>query len=228
VFFYPKEWKGDVVIWLHKDGKAGLFQGGKPRAEVQKLVQAGKSVVGVDLLYQGEFLDGSPFDKAPKVSNSREAPAYTHGYNYSVFAKRAHDVLTVIAFVKNHERTPQSISLLALDGVPAAIAAAARVQSGDAITRAAVDPAGFRFIKIDNFLSPDLLPAAARYGDVTGLLALAAPAKTWVAGESADSLGLVARAFQAAGKADSLVIDSSANGDTKLEAAVSWLLKKEG
>ena len=31
LFYFPKEWSGEVVIWLHKDGKAGLFQGNELR-----------------------------------------------------------------------------------------------------------------------------------------------------------------------------------------------------
>ena len=70
-------------------------------AAVKQLIAAGKSVVGVDLIYQGEFLkDGKPLDKARAVENKREAAAYTFGYNPTAFAQRVHDVLTVTSFVK--------------------------------------------------------------------------------------------------------------------------------
>ena len=57
VSLHPKNWKGKVVIWLSEQGKAGLFgKDGGPSAEVEKLLDAGTSVVGVDLMLQGEFL----------------------------------------------------------------------------------------------------------------------------------------------------------------------------
>lgn len=225
LFFYPKQWSGDVVIWLHQDGKAGLFQGDEPRAEVKKLVAAGKSVVGVDLLYQGEFLtDGKALDKAPKVNNPREAAAYTCGYNHSVFAQRVHDALNVIAFVRHHERTPKSVTLVGLGGVSGAWTAAARFQAGNAVDSAVIDTAGFRFLKVNDIYSPDFLPAGAKYGDLLGLVTAAAPGKIWLAGEKTDSLSLVKAAYQASGKPNSLVVyDGQPDGVTA--AALDWLLK---
>ena len=49
-------------------------------------------MVGADLIYQGEFLaDGQPLEKTRRVENTREAAAYTFGYNHTVFAQRVHD-----------------------------------------------------------------------------------------------------------------------------------------
>ena len=51
-----------IVLWLDERGKAGLFtDGGELRPEVCRLLDAGASVVGVDLFGQGEFhADGQP------------------------------------------------------------------------------------------------------------------------------------------------------------------------
>jgi len=90
---------GRAVLWLDPAGKSGLFQrADQLRPEVESLLKAGVAVVGVDLLFQGEFLaDGQSVTRTRRVNNPREAAAYTFGYNPSLFARRVHDVLTVAA-----------------------------------------------------------------------------------------------------------------------------------
>jgi dienelactone hydrolase len=223
--FHPKQWKGEVVVWLHEKGKAGLFDGNEPRMDVKQLVAAGKSVVGVDLMYQGEFLEeGKTFEKSPTVKNPREAAAYTLGYNHPVFAQRVHDVLNVISFVKHHEQKPKVITLVGLGGAPGAWAACARAQAADYVDRAAIDTAGFRFLAVQDIRSPDLLPGGSKYGDLPGFLAVAAPSKVWLAGEKPDSMSLVKAAYQASGNSGNLVLhEGEREGVAK--AALEWMLK---
>ncbi len=52
----PKHWNKQVVIVLDAAGKSGLYAGHELTPVVQKLLSAGAAVVGVDLVYQGEFL----------------------------------------------------------------------------------------------------------------------------------------------------------------------------
>ena len=97
---------------------------------VQKLVDGGSTVVGLDLLHQGESLvDGQPLTRTPRVKNPRESAAYTFGYNPAVFTHRVHDVLTAVQYIRGHEKPSSQVSLVALDAT-APIAAAARAQSG--------------------------------------------------------------------------------------------------
>ena len=42
----------------------------------------------------------------------------------------------------------------------------------------AVQPGGFQFLKVNDIRHPDLLPGAAKYGDIDALLKLA-PNKAW-------------------------------------------------
>lgn len=72
VFLHPHDWNARVVIWLNKHGKAGLFtEDGSLTPAVKQLVEAGNTVIGVDLLYQGEFLaDGTPL-KSTRASRTR-------------------------------------------------------------------------------------------------------------------------------------------------------------
>jgi hypothetical protein len=171
IFCYPKQWNGTTTVWLGKDGKAALYGAdGSPKADVKKLVDAGVTVVGVDLLYQGEFLpDGKPLTKTPRVRNTREAAAYTFGYNYSVFALRVHDVLSVVKFVKTHERPSKQVQLASFDEA-APVAAMAAALSGSVVDRTAIDLKGFRFGEVLDIHSPNFLPGGAKYADLPGLM----------------------------------------------------------
>jgi hypothetical protein len=223
LFLHPHTWNHQVVIWLSTAGKAGLFASdGAPIPEVAKLLKAGATVVGVDLIYQGEFLaDGKPLVESRKVANPREFAGYTLGYNSSLVAQRAHDVLATIAFCRHYAADrPERISLVALDGsTPWATAALA--QAKDAVDRAAIDTAGFRFVNLRSTRDVNLLPAVVKYGDLPALLALAAPCPLWLAGEGSDAPPLVKAAYQAAGAADRLECKSNRG----VEPLVDWLVK---
>jgi len=224
-FLYPKQWEGQVVIWLSEAGKAGLLdESGAPIPPVARLLGNGAAVVGVDLLYQGEFLaDGQRLETTGRVKNTREAAAYTFGYNHAVFAQRAHDVLTVIAFALNHETTPKRVDLVGLGAAPAAWAAAARAQARDAVGRAAIATDGFRFGGVKEIHDPNFLPAGARYFDLPGMLAVAAPGPLWLAGEGNAAPDIVRAAYQASDAAEQATVFAGPAED-QASAAVSWLL----
>ncbi|HWN95984.1 MAG TPA: acetylxylan esterase, partial [Methylomirabilota bacterium] len=94
----PKQANGHTVVWLSGAGKSALYTAdGSLQPEVTKLLNSGATVIGVDLLYQGEFLaDGKPLARTPRVKNPREAAPYTFGYNHALFVHRVHDVLSVV------------------------------------------------------------------------------------------------------------------------------------
>ena len=214
----PAGWQqGKVAIWLDARGKAGLFEGGAPCAEVQRLLQANVAVIGVDLFEQGEFLaDGQPLPETRRVNNPRESAAYTLGYNPSLFAQRVHDVLTLVAFVSHHELSPSAVWLLGLDH-SGPWAAAAMAQAAGAVDCAAIRTNGFRFIDVPSVRDQNLLPGGAKYHDLPGMLALAAPHKMCVADEDDVGLAVTLAAYQAAGAPDNLQLLSA-------DAAIDWLL----
>jgi len=211
-----------VVLWLHRDGKAGLFQAdGRARPEVGQLLDAGVAVAGVDLLFQGEFLaDGTPITETRKVKNPREAAAYTFGYNHTLFAQRVHDVLSAIAGLKQADARLTEVWLVALDGA-GPWGAVALSQARGAVSKAALDTAAFRFGKVLDIRSPDFLPGGAAYDDLPGALALAAPCPLYLAGEGPEGPALTRAAYAAAGAPAAL---SVASGATAPRAAVAWLL----
>jgi len=225
VFFFPHDWKKNVVLWLDGAGKAGLYgSDGAPKPEIRRLVDAGVAVGGIDLLYQGEFnADGKAPEKTRRVVGDRNFAGYTHGYNHTLFASRVQDILTLAAFAKNHDYGPERVDLVALDGT-GPLAAAALALSGDAIDRAAIDTGGFRFAKLTEIDDVNFLPGAVKYGDVPGFLSLAAPHKLLLAGEGQELPAVIATSYKAAGKPDGVTLHTGAK-EAEAAAAVDWLLK---
>jgi hypothetical protein len=223
VFLYPKEWGGKVVIVADRDGKAFLFgEGGEIAPPVAQALSQGAAVCGVDLLYQGEFLgDGETFEAARLVENGREAAGYTHGYNHSVFAKRVHDLLTVIKFIRDHERKPESISLVAGRGVGVECVAAL-TQSGNAVDRAMLRTDRFRFGDVSDLRSPSFLPGGAKYGDVPGLLSLVAPRKLWLLGEDDATNEMLKDIYARANVPENLMTEQPSD----MGEVLDWLVSK--
>ena len=113
--------------------------------------------------------------------NPRESAAYTLGYNRPLFVQRLHDVLSAITMIRNDQPGAEKIDLVGLKGA-GHWAAAANFVAGEALDRVAIETGGFEFIKVKNIRDPDLLPGASKYGDVGGLIKLAAKAP-WVVDE---------------------------------------------
>ncbi len=212
-WYQPVNPNGRAVVWVDDAGVAGLRKGNAPRPEVQKLIEAGVAVIGVNLHLQG----GEPVKETRVVPGPREVPAYTFGYNSSLFAQRVHDVLTVVKMLKT-DRSPDHPEVKSVDlmgtGKAGVVAAAARAVLGDAVGRAAVDTAGFRFSQLLSYRDPMFLPGGSKYLDVPGLLALCPQDRLWIAGESARP-ELVSN--------DAAIFDGAP--DVRAAAAVDWLLK---
>jgi hypothetical protein len=228
VWLYPKQWNGRVVVWLDDQGKAALGSSDGPaRAAVLQLVKGGATVVGADLLYQGDFLkDGQPITQARVVANPREFAGYTFGYNPALFAQRTHDVLSLVKFLRTAQVAahphPTSVDVAGF-GDTGPIVAAARAVAGAAIDRAVVDTGGFRFGKLLDYRDPRFLPGGAKYLDVPGMLALGAPHPLWLAGEGPEP-ELVAAAYRASGQRGKLTTyTGEASQSQKETAAIEWL-----
>jgi hypothetical protein len=179
-------------------------------------------VCGVDLLYQGEFLaDGQPLKSTRRVENPREAAAYTFGYNSSLFARRVQDIVSVVDFACNLDGGSRHVYLLGL-GQSGPSAAAALSQVGSRVSAAAIDTQGFRFSSVRDIHDPSFLPGGARYLDLPGMIALAAPTPLWIAGEAPDTPRVVAAAYRAAG-AEAAVTFYDGSRDGIDPAAVQWI-----
>ena len=216
------------MVFLSGEGKSVLHAaGGSLHPDVARLVNSGATVIGMDLLYQGEFLaEGKPLTRTPRVKNPREAGAYTFGYNHALFVHRVHDVMSVVKFVKGRERPAQRLTVIGLDGAGPWVVAA-RAQCGEAIDEAVIDTGGFRFGQVLDLHDPNFLPGGAKYGDLPALLALGAPGRTWVAGETAEALALAQSLYQAVNAVKNLTRFAGEARQVRA-AALEWLLAGRG
>lgn len=227
VWLYPKKWNGKAVIWLSANGKAGLMAAdGKLKAGVAKIVESGATVLGMDMLYQGDFLaDGKPVTQTPVVANPREFAGYTFGYNHALFAQRTHDVLTAVHFLRTAKigvhPNPNSISIVALDSV-GPIAVAARTIAGQALDKSAINTNGFRFGKVLDYRNVDFLPGGSKYLDLPGMLATAPSKPLWITGESTLP-SIVAEIYKNRPGQKVELYSGEKSGEEM--AAVDWLLR---
>lgn len=229
ILLKPKAGSGQVAVWVSPQGKAAAYGAdAAPIDAIKKLLHGGVAVLAIDLFGQGEFTDdGKPIEKA-RLDNRGDAPwqkyaGYTFGYNYPVFTKRVHDILTAVAYCHTDAVAAKRIHLVGLDGAGRWVAAA-RALCYHTIDRTAVDTAGFRFAEVNSFDDPDFLPGSVKYLDLPGMLALGARGPMWLAGEGPKAPSLVEIAFASQeGSADLTVFDGPS--ETRPDAAVTWLLK---
>ncbi len=233
VFLYPKEkWNKQVVIWVDgRDGKSGIYQNnGEPIPEVLALVKKGATVCAIDTLFTGEFLkpDQQPPTKQDVAGYGdgkqpwMQFVGYTFGYNHPLFSKRVHDVLSAIALAHTHDRKPDAVDIVGVNGAGPWVLAA-KAQAGDLLRRVAVDTAGFRFAGITAATDLGFVPGSVGYGDLPALMALGAPGELMLAGEK-EVPTLVSKAYNAAGKKDAL---KSWQGEAKdmTTAFSEWLAR---
>jgi hypothetical protein len=218
----PNRWNRRAVIWVDPQGKRALLaEDGRPRPGVQKLLDAGYDVLGVDLFGQGEFTaDGKPLARSRLVEGHIE---FTFGYNPSTFSQRVRDLLTLVAFERGGRAPADRVYMIGLAGAGHWVAAA-RAIAGSAIDRAAIDTAGFRFARIAKFDNPDFLPGGAKYNDLPGMIALSAPNPLWLAGEGETLPEVISAAYRAAGRPITATAYSG-NSAERESAAVTWLLE---
>ena len=212
IWLYPqnREWNGHLVIWVDGKGKQALYSDtGVPRDEVGHLLAHGYAVAGLDLLMQGEFLaEAESYHETRMVKATRAAAAFTFGYNDTLFVRRVHDIMSLVAWARDDGRTSH-VHLVGVDGAGPLVAAAGS-QLGETVERRVVDAQGFRFRDIISVRDPQFVPGAVKYGDLPGMLSLSAPQPMWVLGEAKDLPDIVQAAYQASSAPTNLhVMDGS-------------------
>ncbi len=145
---------------------------------------------------------------------------WTYCYNLPLFARRVHDILAVIQFVHQNDESAK-IDVIGMHQMgplhPAAV-----VQANGRIDQAAIHTDGFRFAKLSDVYDTRFLPGAVKYGDLPGLLSLAAPTMLWLAGEQVVASSIIRATWRSIGKHDRLTICS---GEQSEKDAVEWLVK---
>ena len=207
------EFDGNVVVWIHPNGKASLFKEGKLIPEAQRIVDKRAGILAVDVFLTGEF-DGA---KPPPVD--KKYAGFTFGYNRPLLASRVHDVLTAVAFAKSHEKT-KAVYLLGLEQAGPWVALA-RALCGDSVRRTAVDFNQFRFEDVKTTDDAMMLPGALKYSGLPAFAALTAPGELLVH-HGADPAHCLTAAFAAAKAEDHLQHTSE---KASIEKIIDWLLR---
>lgn len=213
----------NTLIWISDQGKARLFdQHGLPRTAVAGLLADGCTVIGIDLYGQGEFLNADePARRQRSLPGEEGFGGWTYCYNLPLFARRVHDILALVHFARESDPSG-TLDIIGL-GPAGPLVAAALVQSKAAIDGAALDTRGFRFARLQDVYDSRFLPGAARYGDIPGLLSLAAPQRLWLAGETHAESSLISAAWRAQGKQERITWYA---GDRAERDALQWLLDR--
>jgi len=207
-----------IVVWTDPSGKASLERE-DARPMLQALLGAGYEVIAIDALEQGEYrADGDSLTRV-RLAHTRAHAGYTFAYNLPLPAARAQDVLTAVRVAREHAGANGRV-LLVGRGAAAAWAAGARMLAGAIVDGAALDFDGFRFDAADRIDAPDLLPGAAKYGDVEGLASLALGAGPVWLGRQPSAPALVAAVRTARGDRVSVV-----TAEPFGPGAVDWLMR---
>ncbi len=189
VVLRPKSWNRHAVVWISREGKQALFdEAGEPRPAIARLLvgrrgRGGRGPAGPRGIH-GRWPALVAKARLNKSGHGAwtEYAGYTFGYDYPLVAQRVHDILSVVAYVRGPRLGAESVTVAGLGGAGHWVAAAC-AQAGAAIDQAAIDTGGFRFANLTAIDDPDFLPGGAKYLDLPGILALAAPGKMWLAGE---------------------------------------------
>jgi cephalosporin-C deacetylase-like acetyl esterase len=212
----PASWSGAVVIWPHPRGIEGHLPGDR-NTVASAIVRAGHAVVFADLFGQAEqrrdptFLLNHRGDRPGKSDTFedgyRKDCSYAYGYNDSAFARRVHDLLTLVAAARDHDQHPAKRIVLVgeagaghwVAGTLAAAASTLDGRRGSPIDLAVIDTDGFRFDTLPDVWHDDFLPGVVKYGDLGGMLAMAPPMRLWLADSDAALVERVSRFASAAG-----------------------------
>jgi dienelactone hydrolase len=210
----PDHFDGTVVVWIHPQGKASLFDGGKLTPAARKVVEHKAAILAIDAFGTGELTS----DKAPGV-NAKYA-GYTFGYNRPILAQRVHDVLTAVAYAKGHEKT-KIVHLVGWEKA-GTWATLARGICGDAVQRTAVNCDNLRFADVHTTADEAMLPGAVKYGDLPAFLALAAPHELYIHNHGTGSYDCLKAAYSAAAAGEKLTINAEKQPADKV---LAWLLR---
>src|SRR6185437_11037080 len=78
----PADFNGTVVVWIHPQGKASLFQDGKLVPAAKQVLDRKGAILAVDVFGTGEL----SLNKPPAVNT--QYAGFTFGYNRTLLAQR--------------------------------------------------------------------------------------------------------------------------------------------
>ena len=140
----------------------------------------------------------------PLIDDSRTYSGFTFTYNRTETARRCNHVLTAIRQLKAFY--PKAKLCLVADSAAAPAAIAAGTLAGEAVDQLIVRTDGVRLGDVKHYSDVNFVPGAVKYFDLPGLMALRAPAKTAVLGDSKKSLKIAVDAYGSLGAEEALTI----------------------
>ncbi len=164
VFLYPHNWSGQVLVLLTAQAPAAAAADDRTRTALA----AGTAVAFPSLFEE----TGAAPGQFRRVAKDREFVGYTAGYNTLPVARRAQDVMGLLAWMKQHDPKPASIRIEADAAlVPETALALALVPPG-MVAGVRLEKTAFRFASLTDPFDVRLLPGAVKYGDLPALLDL--------------------------------------------------------
>ncbi len=225
----------DLVVLATEEGSA-VFESKHPQnGLVKRLLESQFSVLAIDHM----FIEGTNRLVTGRVKNNREAAAYTLGYNSPQLIKRVHSFVNDVnqkttdeleIFVDEAKRgVDPDYFVVALDrsaiDISVALAQTALLDGAHAIKGVVLDTRGFRFANVESIRDPYFLPGGARYFDLPGFLALAAPTPMLVYGETEESASILRQAYSAANKQNRLKLIKHSANESHYGQIINWLIR---
>jgi dienelactone hydrolase len=210
----PDGFDGTVVVWVHPRGKLSLFDHGQLTPAARQIIDHKAAILAIDTFGTGELTPDMP----PTV-NAKFA-GYTFGYNRPLLAQRVHDILTAVAFAKGHDKT-KVVHLVGWEKAGPWVLVA-RGLCGEAVARTAADRDGFRFEDVHSTSDERMLPGALKYGGLSALAALAAPAELYVYDQGSSPDPWLKAVYAAAAGSEKLVGHAEKDSADKV---LAWLLR---
>jgi len=173
-FLYPKDWRGEAVLWLSLEGGESIHGASGPTPAARALLDDGKAVACPVLYLQGATEQPKAGDNLrTKPNDFREFSGYTFGYNPSLFARRVHDAMSMVTMMQGRAEYPlKKLQLRGTHGAgPIALAAGALL----GLTDVEAETDGFRFADLTDPWSVHFVPGAVKYGDIEALRRLCEP-----------------------------------------------------
>ena len=184
------------------------------RSIMDQFVNAGL----MPLVIQHQF-PSEQWKQTRRVSNTREAAAYTLGYNVPLVVRRAVSWSEKVTAMDGDQ-----FFYATGHGVPEAALNASLLRDQKRVRGIIINTAGFRFAKITDIRDPDFLPGATKYLDLPGLLSLAAPKPILLIGEDIRSAKFIVKAYAHLVKPNNLtVIKQIPDGVNEGEFIRKWI-----
>jgi dienelactone hydrolase len=204
------EFNGTVVIFVHpKDfGEKAIAQ--FPQAWLKKTA----------ILEVCPFLCGEAGSKLPPPVDQKYA-GFAFGYNRTVLANRVDDIVTAVAYARDHLKAKKIYLAGIYEAGPWVVLA--RALCGDLVQRCAADMNGFRFENTTSTKDENMLPGALKYGGMARLSALCAPGELYLHNLPLGGMGdWLPAAYESAGAKDRLHL---APERTTEEKVLEWLMQ---